>query len=250
MIDLEMLLRMLAKWRSTVLANTYLAKHGPVISGGPFAGMTYLEHQAEGSLLPRLLGTYESELHPHLRRLSEGADCIVDIGCAEGYYAVGLARLLPKATVYAYDISAPARSLCRQLAERNDVVDRVVIREEFKPTDFAEFAERRALVIVDTEGAEVELLRPDLAPALARLPLIVETHGSGADRTFDRIRERFEPTHHVTRVDQSGKLADLPDWFLELSHLDHLIAVWEWRHRLTPWLVLEPRNASAAATSG
>jgi hypothetical protein len=244
MDQLDGVLRLLAKWRSTALAKTYISLHGPIIGGGPFAGMTYLEGQAEGSLIARLLGTYESELHPHLRRLSADAECIVDIGCAEGYYAVGLARMLPAATVYAYDTSENARSLCRDLAQRNGVADRVVIREEFNPTDFAQFAGRRALIIMDTEGAELDLLRPDLAPDLGSLPLIVETHGVGPDRTIERIRERFEPTHHITRVDQSGKVAEMPDWLMELSHLDQLIAVWEWRHRLTPWLVMEPRRAA------
>ena len=46
-------------------------------------------HATEGALIPRLLGTYECELHPHLAALSaEGLDCVIDVGCAEGYYAV------------------------------------------------------------------------------------------------------------------------------------------------------------------
>ena len=99
------LLRLFAQWRSYALAQTFLVHHGPVIYQGPFAGMTYVESASEGALIPRLLGTYESELHPYLEAFArEGLDSVIDVGCAEGYYAVGLARQMTGVTVYAHDI--------------------------------------------------------------------------------------------------------------------------------------------------
>src|SRR5262245_2169669 len=92
----ESALRLLAKWRSQVLAETYVAHHGARIRGGPFAGMAYLDGVSEGSFIARLLGVYEAELHPHLDAImADGIDCVIDIGCAEGYYAVGLAYRYP-----------------------------------------------------------------------------------------------------------------------------------------------------------
>jgi len=177
MNDLNNGLRLLAKWRSVVIANTYIAHHGPVIYQGPFGGMTYLAEASEGALAARLLGTYESELHPHLARFAaEGLDCVIDVGCAEGYYAVGLARLMPGVMVYAYDIDPAARAACKHLAEKNGVGDRVVIGEKFEPVDFQTFAGRKCLVMVDTEGAEVDILDIEQGPALAGMSIIVETH--------------------------------------------------------------------------
>ena len=49
-------------------------------------------------MLPKLLGCYEAALQPHLLALAEGRPVVVQkIGCAEGWYAVGMARLLPNA---------------------------------------------------------------------------------------------------------------------------------------------------------
>jgi precorrin-6B methylase 2 len=233
------LLRLLGFWRQQMLVNTFFQHHGARVLNGPFAGMAYVGQAAEGALMPRLLGTYEAELHPHLEAFSrEGVDCVIDVGCAEGFYAVGLARMLPEAVIYAYDIAAEARAACAELAERNRVADRVVIRKTFAPQDFQRFANRRALVIMDVEGAETELLRPDLAPALAGMRLIVETHSAAALRT---VRERFAPTHDIQRVDAAGKVCDLPPWLKGLGHLDQLLAVWEWRGCPTPWLVMRPK---------
>jgi methylase of polypeptide subunit release factors len=89
------------------------------VRSGPFQGMNYRTKQAEGCLVARLLGCYESELHGELEKLiSEAPDVIIDIGCAEGYYALGLARRLPRARVYARDTNPRAQILCRQLANR------------------------------------------------------------------------------------------------------------------------------------
>ena len=226
--DLNELLRLMGRWRSQVLANTFIAQHGARILGGPFAGMEYVSHATEGALVPRLLGTYESELHPHLRAMmAGGVDCVVDVGCAEGYYAVGLARMAPEVTVYAYDIDEKARRACADLAAKNGVADRVIVGGEFAPDGFEAFAGRRALVMVDAEGAEVDILQPALSPSLAGMNVIVETHDLYRANAMATIVERFRPTHDILRVDQQPKAFDMPPWLKALPHLDQLLAVWE-----------------------
>ena len=72
MPQLYNLLRLLARWRSQVLVNTHISTEGAKITGGPFKGMDYVTAATEGPLIARLLGTYESELHPHLEALASG----------------------------------------------------------------------------------------------------------------------------------------------------------------------------------
>ena len=250
MSELEGLLRWLAKWRSQVLANTYIARHGTTVWSGLFAGMDYVAGATEGSLLARLLGIYEYGLQSHLTALAEdGLDCVVDVGCAEGYYAVGLARSFPGLSVYAHDIEEKARLACAELARRNGVADRVIIGGEFKPTDFQAFEDRRVLVMVDAEGAELEILQPTLSPALARMNIIVETHDVWRPGALAEMMRRFEPTHDIVRIDSELSPAKLPDWLTELSELDQMIARWEWRHRPTPWLVMKPKPSSHPTAS-
>lgn len=241
--ELNEVLRRMARWRSRLLANTFIQHHGAKVRGGIFAGMEYVSAAAEGALVPRLFGTYEDELHPHILSIvAGGLDCVIDVGCAEGYYAVGLARLAPQVTVHAYDIDETARQACAELAEINGVADRVRIAGEFRPGDFQAFAGRRSLVVVDAEGAEVDILLPDEAPALAGMSLIVETHDVYRKGAMREIVRRFEATHDIVRVDQKPKVFDPPRWLLELPHLDQLLAVWEWRLKPTPWLVMRPKT--------
>lgn len=240
--ELNEVLRRLGRWRSRLLANTYVAKQGATIFQGPFAGMTYLTEASEGCLVPRLLGVYESELHPHLLAFAEaGLDCVIDVGCAEGYYAVGLARMMPGVQVHAHDIDAAARTACAELAALNGVSDRVTIGGEFAPDGFQAFAGRRVLVMVDAEGAEVDILQPALSPALATMNIIVETHDIYRAGAMATLIERFSPTHDIVRVDQQAKAYAMPDWLAALPHLDQLLAAWEWRAAPTPWLVMTPK---------
>jgi SAM-dependent methyltransferase len=239
---LTYVLRLLSKWRSRIIANTLLQREGAVILNGPFAGMIYGDEATEGSLAARLLGSYESELHPTILGLvGSGLETVIDIGCAEGFYAVGLARLLPEVQVYAQDVDPNARKACAELARKNAVEDRVLVGGLFEGADFARFSDRRTLVFIDAEGAENELLDPEAFPALRAMMVIVETHERERPGVLERLVARFAPSHEIERIDLGPKTTPLPTWLGEFGHLDQLLAVWEWRAYPTPWLVMRPR---------
>ncbi len=239
-------LQYLAQWRSQFMALTILDRHGTAIHSGPFAGMDYVTEATEGCLTPRLLGSYESELHPAIEEFAAaGLDAIIDIGSAEGYYAVGMARISPGLTVHAHDTDPKARAACAQLAAKNGVADRVIIGGEFKGENFASFAGKKVLVLMDAEGAEDALLDPAQWPALKGMSLIVETHNMYAPGVTNRLIERFSPSHDIEVLEPAPKSMARPDWLKALTHLDQLICAWEWRSGPTPWLVMRPKRASA-----
>ena len=69
----------------------------------------------------KLLGTYESELtNTILAKKNIDYSAIVDIGCAEGYYAVGLGKMF-QTKVYAFDTNKEALRDCEAMAQINDV---------------------------------------------------------------------------------------------------------------------------------
>lgn len=235
-------LRWAAKWRSHAIAEALIQDGGAVVRSGPFAGLRYVRRTGDGSLCARLIGSYESELHPHIEAFAaEGLDVVINIGCAEGFYAVGMARLMPGVEVCAYDVSAAAQEDCAETAEANAVSDQVRIGGQFTGEDFAAFNGRKALVLIDAEGAEDDLLDPAAFPALAEMNVIVETHPGARNGVTERLTERFTPSHDVLRVEQQAKDPPLPDWLAANGHLDQLLAVWEWRGSPTPWLVMRPR---------
>jgi hypothetical protein len=173
------------------------------VAAGPFRGMQYTSAQACGStLLPKLLGSYESELHPVLEEmLANEYTAIVDIGCAEGYYAVGLGLKLANAEVYAFDVDFEARKLCGDLAKLNGLDGRVHIG------GFCDEATLRsiplgskALIISDCEGYEGVFFTSDIVKLLARHDIIIETHDFIDIDISSRLRDVFVKTHLVRSI--------------------------------------------------
>lgn len=229
----------LNRWRQQLLVNTFRTHHGSVVFAGPFAGMQ-LEQAAEGCLMPKLLGCYEAELHPCILAARDaGYEAVLDIGCAEGYYAVGLARLLPDCRVHAHDIAPHAQVACRSLAALNGVAERVAVGGVVAGEDFARFADRKTLLFCDIEGGETALLDPEKYPALRGMDLIVEVHECYQPGLVAEMQRRFAGSHHIEWVWQSLSVPRaMPDWVSRLSHLDQILCSWEWRAGPTPWAIM------------
>jgi hypothetical protein len=243
--SLNSALRLLAKWRSVLIQNTLLQHQGTRVLQGPLVGMDFLQQSAEGCHIAKLLGTYEMPLQPFIERaIGIPYATLLNIGCAEGYYAVGMALRMPATQVLAFDVDPNAREVCTALAQKNQVAQRVTVGGLFAHEHFAAFANQRVLLMCDIEGAERELLDPALAPALAGMDIIVESHECLVPGITALLIERFTPTHTITLVKDDGQrqLASAPAWFLNLAHLDQLLATWEWRSGPTPWLVMHARQ--------
>ena len=239
---LENALRLLAKYRSRLIENTLLADTGTKVIGGPFAGMDYVERAAEGCHAPKLLGCYEEELHDYLQGLpGMGLSTVLNIGCAEGYYAVGIKRLLPEVKVFAFDIDPNAQKGCKALAAKNNV--EIDVQGQFSIEDFGRFAQTggRVLVWCDIEGSEAELLDPVQAPALRTMDLVVELHETPAGHTRNIVPDRFRETHDIEIRMPRMHNPVLPSCLSDVSDLDRLLAQWEWRSNPTPWAILRPR---------
>ncbi len=232
-------LRLFAKYRSLLIQNTLLNLHGTRVQGGPFAGMKFLPASAEGCHVPKLLGCYERELHDLVEAAvvtSYGA--IVNIGCAEGYYAVGFALRCPSVPIFAYDANPGALQACRELATRNGVAERVTVAGLFEPRTFLAFQGRRTLFVIDIEGNELELLESLPAAELAGFDFIIECHDCFRPQLSERLARSFAETHARRLVKHDIGSVDLPGLFDPLGHLDQLLAIWEWRMGPTPWLVI------------
>ncbi len=231
----------------------YLAAHGPTVRHGPLAGLRYPGDAADGGtdyLVAKLVGAYELELRPAVEDwIAAAPHVVVDVGCAEGYYAVGLAVALPGATVYAYDLDDRARTRCAALAELNGVAGRVEVREACTPASLEEFPAAGTVLLCDCEGYERTLLDPAAAPVLTGWPILVELHDFVDPTITDTITERFRPTHDLALIEEAPRhdvrvpeLADLPD-------AERRVLLDEYRPELMRWAYLTPRSTASVSAA-
>jgi len=212
------------------------------VRGGPFAGMRYLNETVWGPITPKWLGSYEVEIAPIIERIRErGYERVIDVGCAEGYYACGLAHVMPGVRVRAYDTDFISRGQTRRLARLNGCEERVTVARFCSHDDLADAA--GALLICDIEGHERELLDPERCPALRECDILVEIHenrpGVG---TEELLRRRFGDSHRIERHVAEPRAAWVEAHAAEFPELDRELlrqAVREYRSDEQPWLWME-----------
>lgn len=197
--------------------------------------MRCLPEAVEGSLYPKLAGTYESELHPILEDIAATPyDHVINIGAADGYYAAGLALRLPGAVVDAYDIDGPAREASRATAELNGVSARVRVHGGFDP-GFVEPG-LRVLVVCDCEGCELDALDPARGPWLAAADILVELHDFIDRRVSPSMVQRFGETHEILVIDSQPHDPDGVPALRRLSRRERMLAVDERRPVPMQWM--------------
>jgi len=224
------------------------------VANGPFKGLRYPVAESYASmLLPKLLGSYESELHPTLERLFRNEySAIVDIGCAEGYYATGLARKFEGAAVYAFDTSAEARGMCAEMATLNGVRHRIDIRDCCDEQALKSLPlGKRALIISDCEGYEKVLFNETVAKFLADHDVIVETHDFIDIDITPNMRRAFYGTHNIETIRSLDDIEKAHSYKYEelgpYTTRDRCDILGERRPGTMRWLVMTTRSSEKMA---
>ncbi len=197
-----------------------------------------------GDCACKLLGLYEIELAPLIYEVAATApDVVVNVGCAEGYYAVGLARLLPGAKVRAFDQSKDARDLCKNMAEANAVSERLEVNGLCTTATLSILVQnaRAPFVLIDIEGGELELLS-GRASQLAKATMLIECHDF-LDRSITRrLLEEFAHTHDAKKVYQGARNPHDLQVLRSLPEDDRWMLISEHRSEPMHWLYLSPKT--------
>lgn len=226
----------------------YVRQHteGFVVDG-PFAGMRLTDavSWSDNDVVAKSLGCYEAELHrPLAALLARAPDVVVNVGCAEGYYAVGLARRLPEARVLAFDIAPEAQGVCALAARLNAVAARVDIGGRCSADRFAEIVSvaERPLALIDCEGDELALIAERNLPALARCDLIVECHDFIVPEISSTLFARLAPSHDLEIVGEAARNPNGLPFMRSLCSFDRWLAVCEFRPEAMNWLIATARR--------
>lgn len=217
--------------------------YGNEVLFGPFKGMKYDEKWAS-SRFEKIIGAYEAELHPVIEKIcAKPYSEVINVGCAEGYYTIGLALRIKTAMIYAYDIEEELLEHCRELAKLNGVGERVITRS------FCDVAElnrinirQKALIVSDCEGYEVELLNPEEAPILKKADILVELHEVKRKGVINIIENRFKNTHNIEHIQNEGlKYSNYPI-LRELTFPEIYAMIGEERIAIMDWFFMMPKD--------
>lgn len=238
-------------WPSTLVRRWLEKRSKGRVMSGPFAGMQYLNTSVGSQYEPKLLGTYELELNSIISELATlPFQCIIDAGAAEGYYAVGMATLLPTCRIISFECSPKGQALQTQMASLNGVQERLIVNGLCTPESLNAVLPQtgKTLVIMDVEGAEKELLDLKASPALRHTYILVEMHDFLDPDLRNIISKRFENSHQIQLIQVvPRKLEDypfpLPTWIRYGLKTVFLDIISEKRHPDSSWLFMTPNFA-------
>jgi hypothetical protein len=234
-----------AVWaRQGVLAAYLFNYYQGVVAAGPFQGLRLLPDVSwgVGDNGAKMVGLYEAELHEAVAAL-EPPPLVINIGCAEGYYAVGLARRFPHAAVYAFDTDLKAQLICRRTAALNEVGDRVTVLGACTPEMLVGLLRTHptALLVIDCEGDETTLLAGDVLAEARRAALIVECHDFLDPTITPTLTERLGASHDVAVIQEGARDPNQLEPLRKMSSLDRWLVVLENRPATMNWIVAQPR---------
>ncbi len=186
------------------------------VATGPFAGMLVGRRAWGSCFAAKVVGTYEMELRPVLAYIADRPITrFVDVGAAEGYYAIGLCKAMPSLrSVLAFEAEEQGCAMLRRNVKANALVDRVEIGKECGQSELASALGDGCgvFVLCDVEGYESVLLDPDRVPGLARAHLLVEVHEVESPGITHALTGRFRGSHKIDFINSQARvLADFPD---------------------------------------
>lgn len=211
------------------------------VNKGPFKGLKL--QIGDLYLSNKFLGIYEECLHPWIElAISYLPDTIVNVGCGDGYYGLGLGIRCSGSHVVCIDTNPTCIEHVKANAEANEFT-RVSATIESTPERIeASICEsKRPFVIMDCEGAELELLDPSKTPSLRKSLILVELHPFLVPGIEETLYSRFSETHTIDRISQTTPSIHMPE-LKNFSDWDKMIVLSESRPRSMEWFFCTPKQ--------
>jgi hypothetical protein len=197
------------------------------------------------NIFPKLLGSYEKELHNFFYNISQkNYTNIINIGCDDGYYLIGIALKLKGVDYYGFDINDRALRECKQLIAANRISEKIYLFNNFTHQKISHLAVQKNLFIVDCEGAEYDLIDSTLVKNFSTSDFIIELHFVPHPDILEQLQERFEHTHMISVVKAIADAEKVTTYaYTELANLSFLQKYFILNERAdyTEWLIAEAK---------
>jgi hypothetical protein len=211
------------------------------VLNGPFKALKYPSIDiTEATLVPKIIGSYEAQLHPVIHQIiNTPYTDVLDIGCAEGYYAVGFASCMPDTIIHCFDINEKDLNFCRTMAKVNNL-DNLTYNTECNPATLTSFNFKgHSLIFCDCEGYELELFSTEVIDKLRNVDVLVELHDVVNPVISSQILTRFQHTHNLHVVNNLNVDRSQLQRLELLSKEDKEFAVYEHRGGLYQNIFME-----------
>lgn len=227
----------------TYLNNIIHERTQGVVQRGPFTGLKLCNYDS-GCLGNKLLGSYESQLYPAIEQtINYKPDLIINLGCGEGYYGLGLAKRLPNVRNIIVDNAEHELINALYNLQANNL-DNVELwnSADLEVTEFIMSKYNKPFLFVDVEGYEITFLDKKTNKELEKSYIIVECHDFQGTPITQILQERFINSHHIFNIyDELNKTSDHQS-IQSLTKEEKDLLLSEGRPGVMNWLYMIPKT--------
>lgn len=234
--------------RKLRLSHEIYDAYDGVVQHGPFKGLQLARNNWWGGydFGSMIFGLYELEVLDFIHSDAvSGRRHFIDIGAADGYYAVGGLKSGRFDTAHCFEMSAEGRDAIQRNAELNGVASTLQVDGE-ADSGFFQYLEgldkANTLVLCDVEGAEFDILTEQTLDCLRGCVVLIEIH-NWVDNFFAKYArfisdasKRFTLSTLQPAVRDVNRFAELAD----LTDDNRYLLCSESRPNIMRFLVLQP----------
>tara|TARA_B100000768_G_scaffold162457_1_gene163073 strand:- start:303 stop:1139 length:837 start_codon:yes stop_codon:yes gene_type:complete len=229
--------------------NKIILEHGHQVAYGTFKGMKLSKNTywSKNDIITHILGVYEKHVLKKIIEFSKkGNYPFIDIGAADGYFAIGMAFSETFKKIYAFEIDEEGRRSLNRNIENNFCKDKVVVDIEANFETLKEIVDKNksAVILIDIEGSEFDLLDDNLLQLLSNCYIVCELHPTLSANGFEKQNMLINNAKAFFDVSIIQRESYSPNKFSELNEFtdeERLIAFGEGRENNMNWLILEPK---------
>jgi hypothetical protein len=227
------------------LSNRVFKNYQGTIAFGLFKGLklnAYTAWSGGKDTGAKILGLYESQILNWIG--DKHFDLFIDIGAADGYYAMGLLVSGRTNSAITFETSNADRDVSQHLAIVNRVLDQIEIKgPATEPEIIAVLPQgRNGLILIDIEGGEFDLISENILESAKHYHFIIELHEIFNDRLRKEFIEMCSKSHFVEVIHGLNRNFPRDSFLMSLTDNERVLILSEGRQSGMEWLALSPRN--------
>jgi hypothetical protein len=216
---------------------------------GVFEGMKLSDKVWWGKydVATKIFGQYETHVLNKIIELSEENKLFIDIGAADGYFAIGMVYSGFYQRAICFEISEKGRLVIEENACINNVSKNIIINGIANSEAINKVISNNdtAVVLIDIEGAEFDLLTCDFLYILRNCTIIIELHDTFVNGLNDRREQLFNRASKYFDFNYIKRANPEINSFSELKNLNDLsrfLLFSEGRPNMMDWVCLSPKK--------
>lgn len=235
--------------RRLLISRQLDERFGSQVKYGPFRGLKLSKATWWGTTdrAGMLLGLYEQEVLSALASVPvRYRRSFIELGAADGYYAVGVLVNDLFERSYCFEISERGQKAIAANAALNGVSSRVQIHgvaEADFHTALPESATGNSVLLIDIEGAEFDVLTAKTFERFANSVIIVELHDhffADATQRLERLRSICASAFRIDELTTTNRDLSVFPELKQFSDTDRWLICSEGRRAMPHWYVLTP----------